>query len=95
MRDSYFDESWHDNLRKLESKGFFRQGGMSLRNPDDPNSFKVRRGKVGGFSDYFEAQEATELEEYMVANLSPTFGYGATAKAGQIQVDDSPSQGSG
>ena len=84
-----------DNLRKLESKGFFHQGGMSLRNPDDPNSFKVRRGKVGGFSDYFEPQEAAELEEYMIANLSPTFGYGASGKAGQAQVEDSPSQGSG
>ncbi len=44
-----------DNLRALESKGFFRQGGLALRNPNDPESFKVRRAKVGGYRDYFTA----------------------------------------
>ena len=39
-----------DNLKKLESRGFFRQGGLTLRNPADPESFKVRRAKVGGLS---------------------------------------------
>lgn len=65
-----------DNLRKLESKGFFRQGGMKLRNPDDPETFKVRRGKVGGYRDYFTDEQATELEDLMFSRLSPTFGYG-------------------
>ena len=82
-----------DNLRKLESKGFFKQGGMSLRNPDDPNSFKVRRGKVGGFSDYFNPQEAAELEDYMIANLSPTFGYRSTTATDPDQAEASQTQG--
>jgi hypothetical protein len=82
-----------DNLRKLESKGFFKQGGMSLRNPDDPNSFKVRRGKVGGFSDYFNPQEAAELEDYMIANLSPTFGYRSTTATDPDQAEESQTQG--
>ena len=82
-----------DNLRKLESKGFFKQGGMSLRNPDDPNSFKVRRGKVGGFSDYFNPQEAAELEDYMIANLSPTFGYRSTTATDLDQAEESQTQG--
>ena len=64
-----------DNLRQLESKGFFRQGGMKLRNPDDPNSFKVRRGKVGGYRDYFTAEQAAELEALVQERLSPAFGY--------------------
>jgi hypothetical protein len=36
-----------DNLQKLETSGTFSQGGMKLVNPDDPSTFKVRRGKVG------------------------------------------------
>ena len=36
-----------ENLRNLERQGFFRQGGLTLRNPEDPESFKVRRAKVG------------------------------------------------
>lgn len=64
-----------DNLRKLETGGFFRQGGMSLRNPDDPNTFKVRRGKVGGYRDYFTAEQAAELETLVADRLSPSLGY--------------------
>jgi hypothetical protein len=65
-----------DNLRQLESKGFFRQGGLTLRNPKDSESFKVRRAKVGGYRDYFSPEQAAELEGFVVARLSPTFGYG-------------------
>ena len=64
-----------DNLRKLETGGFFRQGGLTLRDPNDPNTFKVRRGKVGGYPDYFTPEQVRELEEVMFASLSPTFGY--------------------
>jgi hypothetical protein len=64
-----------DNLRKLESEGFFRQGGMTLRNPKDPESFKVRRAKVGGYRDYFTPEQAAELEALVNERLSPVFGY--------------------
>ena len=64
-----------DNLRQMESKGMFRQGGMALRNPNDPNSFKVRRGKIGGYRDYFNAAQTEELETLARQRLSPTLGY--------------------
>lgn len=64
-----------ENQRKLESNGFFKQGGMTLRNPKDTESFKTRRGKVGGYADYFSPEQVQELEELMMSNLSPTFNY--------------------
>jgi hypothetical protein len=64
-----------DNLRALESKGFFRQGGLTLRNAADPESFKVRRAKVGGYRDYFSAEQVAELEQLVAERLSPSFGY--------------------
>jgi hypothetical protein len=64
-----------DNLRELESRGFFRQGGMKLRDRDDPNTFKVRRGKVGGYRDYFTPEQQAELEAIVIERLSPAFGY--------------------
>lgn len=64
-----------ENQRKLESNGFFKQGGMTLRNPKDTESFKTRRGKVGGYADYFSSEQVQELEELMMSNLSPTFNY--------------------
>ena len=77
-----------DNLRKLETSGFFRQGGMSLRNPDDPETFKVRRGKVGGYRDYFTPEQVAELEELTFSRLSPTFGYGpeGATRPGRLAV---------
>ena len=70
-----------DNLRQLESKGFFQQGGMKLRNPDDPTTFKVRRGKVGGYRDYFNEEQVAELEQLVRDRLSPAFGYTPQAVA--------------
>lgn len=75
-----------DNLRALESKGFFRQGGLTLRNPSDPESFKVRRAKVGGYRDYFSAEQAAELEALVAERLSPTFGYAPAAAPERIAV---------
>jgi hypothetical protein len=69
-----------DNLRALESKGFFRQGGMSLRDAGDPNSFKVRRGKVGGYRDYFDAAQVAELDALVAAELDAALGYGGQAE---------------
>ncbi len=72
-----------DNLRKLESSGFFKRGGMTLRNADDPNSFKVRRGKVGGYRDYFSEEQVAELEGLMADTLLPVFGYGNSASSSE------------
>jgi hypothetical protein len=66
-----------DNLRRMESEGKFRQGGMTLRNPDDPNSFKVRRAKIGGYRDYFNGDELQELDALVQAGLDPALGYTA------------------
>jgi hypothetical protein len=75
-----------DNLRQLESKGFFRQGGLRLRNPNDPESFKVRRAKVGGYLDYFTAAQAAELDALVASRLSPAFGYAPVAATARIAV---------
>jgi len=65
-----------DNLRQLESRGFFpKQGGLNLRNPDDPNSFKVRRAKVGGYREDFSAEQVAELDAIVAQSLSPSLGY--------------------
>jgi Sulfotransferase domain len=75
-----------DNLKSLEQQGFFRQGGLGLRNPADPESFKVRRAKVGGFKDYFTAEQVAELEDLVRTRLSPTFGYQPTVAPARLAV---------
>ena len=48
---------------------------MSLRNRNDPDTFKVRRGKVGGFRDYFEPEQVEKMERMVRERLWPGFGY--------------------
>jgi hypothetical protein len=64
-----------DNLQKLETSGTFSQGGMRLVNANDPSTFKVRRGKVGGYRDDFDPQQVAELEALVRDNILPELGY--------------------
>jgi hypothetical protein len=49
-------------------------GRAGSRCSDDGESFKVRRGKVGGYTDYFDAEEQNELNDVVGKSLSPFFG---------------------
>jgi hypothetical protein len=40
----------------------------------DPESFKVRRGKIGGYIDYLEQEDMAYVAEVM-RELDPRFGY--------------------
>jgi len=71
-----------DNLRKLETSGTFRQGGMKLVNASDPTTYKVRRGKVGGYREDFSPEQVAELEALLDARSDPALGYGSSADRG-------------
>jgi hypothetical protein len=42
---------------------------------NNPESFKTRRGKVGGYRDQFTADELVTIERCVSDNLSSAFGY--------------------
>jgi hypothetical protein len=64
-----------ENLQKLETSGTFSQGGMKLVNANDPSTFKVRRGKVGGYREDFEPDQVAELEALVRDNICPELAY--------------------
>lgn len=66
-----------ENMRKLEEKStFWLSGGrMTARDKKNTGSFKTRRGKVGGWRDYFTDDEAAEITRIVDARLLPGFGY--------------------
>jgi hypothetical protein len=68
----------YENMKKMEQKrSFWLSGGrMKPRDRKNPNSYKVRRAKVGGYRDYFDDGQLRELEALMYSTLSPVFGYG-------------------
>ncbi|MEM7024160.1 MAG: sulfotransferase domain-containing protein, partial [Pseudomonadota bacterium] len=66
-----------DNLRELERKSFFRSSGIRMMPKDrgNPDSYKVRRAKVGGYRDYFDDDQLAEIDALVESSLSPVFGY--------------------
>lgn len=72
------DFAAYDNMKKMEQEKFFKSSGARVKpgDKDNPQSFKVRKAKVGGFRDYFTDEQCEHLEA-MVAKLDPVFGYGS------------------
>ncbi len=70
----------YDNMKKMEQDKFFKGSGARVKpgDKDNPQSFKVRKAKVGGYRDYFTDEQCEQLEQ-MVAQLDPVFGYGESS----------------
>jgi hypothetical protein len=68
-----------ENMRSMEQRRIFWLSGdrMTPRDRSNPDSYKVRRAKVGGYRDYFDEEEVARIDELVSAKLSPFFGYGA------------------
>ncbi len=66
-----------DNMRRLEEQSQVAASGRRLvpgeRGKSD--SYKVRRAKVGGWRDYFDDDQAQEIDARVEAGLRPGFGY--------------------
>jgi hypothetical protein len=57
---------------------------VQAKDVNNPNSYKVRKAKVGGFRDYFDEQQEAELSAMVDAQLLPVFGY---TSAEQLEAD--------
>ena len=62
------------NMKKMEAAGAFDSKILQAGNVQDPESFKVRRGKVGGYQDYLSAEDQAFAAAVM-RRLDPRFGY--------------------
>jgi alcohol sulfotransferase len=52
---------------------------------DNPDAFKTRRGKVGGYRDYFDDEQLAVVDKLVEEGLDPVFGY-AAAKVDAVSV---------
>ena len=73
------DFSAFGNMKKMETAGAFDSKILRAGDTSDPESFKVRRGKVGGFADYLSPADQVFAAEAL-ARLDPRFGYFVTKK---------------
>jgi hypothetical protein len=65
-----------ENMQKLEAAGSFDSNILRPGDVRDPESFKVRRGKVGGYSEYLSTEDQQFAADAM-RGLDRRFGYTA------------------
>ena len=65
-----------DNMQKLEAAGAFDSNILHPGDVRDPESFKVRRGKVGGYREYLSAEDQ-QFAAAAITELDRRFGYTA------------------
>jgi len=63
-----------ENMQKLEAAGAFDSKILHPGDVRDPESFKVRRGKVGGYREYLSLEDQ-QYAANALAQLDPRFGY--------------------
>jgi hypothetical protein len=68
-----------DSMRRKEREGGFEGSDLTPRDAGDSDSFKVRRGVIGGYRDYFDEAEVRALDALVAERLDPFYGYGPRA----------------
>jgi hypothetical protein len=89
--DGAVEYSSVENMRKLEEKNVFWLAGGRMKpgKKGDPNSYKVRRAKVGGYKDYFDESQAGEIDRLVSQGLSPAYGYDGAPESDPARASDS------
>jgi hypothetical protein len=66
-----------ERMREMESTNYFWRSGsrVQARDVSNPDSYKVRKAKVGGYRDYFTEEQIAEIDARVDARLLPGFGY--------------------
>lgn len=76
-----------ENMRRTELSDGFRHERLRPADPANPDSFKVRRGKAGGFVDYFSAEEIDYIDTFIAENLDPFYSCYIRSKPSEFPTD--------
>ncbi len=69
------DYASFEKMKKRESEGAGGSDRLTAGDKDNPDSFKTRRAKVGGYQDYLSAEEVQQMLDVIDRTLDPVFGY--------------------
>jgi hypothetical protein len=64
-----------DNLHEIEKSGALENLRLDAPEDSDPEGFKVRRGIVGGYRDYLEAEDIKYIDNYLKAELDEAYNF--------------------
>ncbi len=62
-----------DNMRRLEETNALNNERLKAPDDGDRESFKVRKGKVGGYRDYLTSEDCQYIDDYLRGNLDDYF----------------------
>jgi hypothetical protein len=65
-----------ENMKRREAGGDAASERLRAADTANPDSFKSRRGKVGGYRDYFDAAQCARIDALIARDLDARFGYG-------------------
>jgi len=64
-----------ENMKQRESEASSSSDRLRATDVSNPDSFKTRRAKVGGYQDYFDDAQVEAIADYIDRTLDPRFGY--------------------
>jgi hypothetical protein len=64
-----------ENMQRMEREGRFSSGILKPGDQNDKESFKTRKGQVGGYRHYLSEEEIIDLNRKLSEKLSHFFGY--------------------
>jgi Sulfotransferase domain len=70
-----------DNLKSREAGNFFASERLRPVDQANPDTFKVRRGEVGGWRDYFDARQQALIDALVAGRLPLRLGYDPAPRA--------------
>ena len=63
-------------MQKMEKEGAFRgDHRLTATDTNDKDSFKMRKGKVGGYKEHLTKADIEYINDEIQKNLKPEFGY--------------------
>ena len=65
-----------ESMKERERSGFFRSEVLRPGDPNDEDSYKVRKGEVGGYVQHFTPPQISEINALLHAAVDGRIGYG-------------------
>ena len=69
------EENTFDKVREKEKSKAIKHEAFKSFDLNDPESFKARKGIVGGYREYFNQEDIDYINKEIKNNLNPEFGY--------------------
>jgi len=66
-----------EKMKKREQAGEVKDSRLAPGDPENPDSYKARRAKIGGYRDYFSEEEVRQIDMMLEDALHPGYGYGS------------------